>query len=118
MACSDSDKENECCPRGSTRYLFSVVVHLLDIDLALLCFAKQMLAEEVGHLPEEVLVLGLKTVAVAGEEEHLEALVGADEGIDDACGVCRVHIVVHITCYQQQVSLETPGKLLVGADVV
>ena len=61
---------NECCPGGCTRYLLSVVVHLLDIDLALLCFAKQVLAEEVGHLPEEVLVLGFKTVAVAREILH------------------------------------------------
>ena len=118
MACSDSDKDNECCPRGSTRYLLSVVVHLLDIDLALLCFAKQVLAEEVGHLPEEVLVLGLEPVAVAWEVEHFKALVGADEGIYHAGCVRRVHIVVHVTCHQQQVALEAACKLLVGADIV
>ena len=61
--------------------LLFVVIHLLDVDFAFLCFAKQMLAEEVGHLPEEVLILALKAVAVAWEVEHLETLVGADEGI-------------------------------------
>ena len=55
---------------GSTRSLLSVVVHLLDVNFALLCFAKQVFAEEVGHLPEEVFVLGLETVAVAREILH------------------------------------------------
>ena len=96
----------------------SVVVHLLDVDLALLCFAKQVLAEEVGHLPEEVLVLCLKTVAVTWEEEHLKALVGADECINNTGGVRRVHIVVHVTGNQQQMTLEAACKFLVGADVV
>ena len=77
-----------------------------------------MLAEEVGHLPEEVLVLGFEAVAVTGEIEHLEALVGADESVNHAGGICRVDIVVHVACHQQQVTFEAAGKLLVGADVV
>ena len=47
-------------------FALSVVVHLLYVNLVFFCFAKQMLAEEVGHLPEEILILGLETVPVAG----------------------------------------------------
>ena len=63
-----------------------------------------MFAEEVGHLPEEIFILGLKAVAVAGENEHLKAFVGAYEGVYNAGCVRGVHIVVHITGYKQQVN--------------
>ena len=96
----------------------SVIIHLLYIYLALLCFAKQVLAEEVGHFPEEVFVHSLEAVALAGEYKHLKAFVGADESIHYACGVGRVNVVVHVACHQQQVSLEAACKLLVGTDVV
>ena len=95
-----------------------VVVHFLYVDLLFLGLTKQVLAEEVSHLPEEVLVHGVEAVALAWENHSLETLVGAYEGVNHACGVGRVYVVVHITCNQHEVTLETACELLICADVV
>lgn len=54
-----------------TQSFLFVVVHLLYINFALFCFAQQVLAEEVRHLPEEIFVLGLKAVSVTGENQSI-----------------------------------------------
>ena len=77
-----------------------------------------MLAEEVGHLPEEVFVLALKAVTVTRQIEHFKTFVGAYESIYHASGVRGVYIVVHIACHQQQVAFETACKFLIGAYIV
>ena len=103
---------------GQPVFLCLIVVHLLDVNFALFGFAKQVLAEEVGHLPEEVFVHGLKSVTLSGENEHLEAFVGTDKSIYHAGGICRVYIVVHVAGNEQKVSFEAFCKFLIGADAV
>ena len=50
---------------------------------------------------------------LARQDQHLETLVGADEGIHHADGVARVDIVVHVAVHEQQVALEVLGQGLV-----
>ena len=82
-----------------------VVVHLADIDLVAVRGSEEPLAVPVGHPPEEVFVHVAEAVALARQDEHLEALVGADQGIDHADGVARAHVVVDVARHQHQVSL-------------
>ena len=100
------------------KVMSSVVVHLLDVYLLFLGLTKQVLAEEIGHLPEEELVHGVEAVALARENHCLETFVGAYEGINHACGVGWVYVVVYITSYQHEVTLEPACELLISADVV
>ena len=76
----------------------------------------QPLAVVVGHTPEEVFVHIAESVALAGEDEHVETLVGADEGIDDTDRVRRMHIVVDITVHEHEVALQVGGNLRIGLD--
>ena len=78
-----------------------IVVHLNNINIALLRLAEQMFAEEVCHFPEEIFVHCLETVTLSGKYKHLETLVGAYKSIYHTGGVCWVNVVVHISCYQQ-----------------
>ena len=55
-------------------------------------------------------------MALARQYEHVEALVGADEGIHDAIGVRRVDIVVDVTGDKQQAAPEVPRQLGVRRD--
>ena len=57
-------------------------------------------------------------MALAGEQDIFETLVGADQRIRDTDGVGRVDIVVHVTVDQHQVTLEAGGQFLVRLDAV
>ena len=77
-----------------------------------------MLAEEVGHLPEEVFVHAAERVALSRQQKYVEAFVGFYQGVNHSDGVCGVHVVVHVSCHKHQVTFQTAGKLLVGAYAV
>ena len=93
-----------------------IIVHFFYIDFMPLAGSHQPLAVVVGHTPEEVFVHIAESVALAREDEHIETLVGTDEGIDDTDRVRRMHVVVDITVHEHEVSLQVGGNLRIGLD--
>ena len=83
-----------------------IVIQLDYVHFVLLAASHQMLAVEIGHPPEEVLVHIAESVSLTGKKQQVEALVGPYQGVDHPDGVCRIHIVIHISCAEQQMSLE------------
>ena len=74
--------------------------------------------EVVDEPPVEIFVHVAEAVALAGEDEHVEAFARPDERIDDAEGVGRVDVVVDVAVHEEQVALEARGYLGVGGDFV
>ena len=72
----------------------------------------------VNQSPVEILIHIAKAVALRGQIEHIETLVGANQGVHYARGVARVDIVVNLAVYEQQVALQLLGNLGVAADIV
>ncbi len=94
-----------------------VVVELRYVD-RMLALAQKVFGEVVGQLPEEVLVHRAEAVVLAGQDEHVEALVGLDKGVDHAYRIARVDVVVHVAVHQQQVPFQARGQLGVGRYLV
>ena len=63
-------------------------------------FAFEVAAEEVDHSPIEVFVHIAESVALLRQIEHLESLAGADERVNHASGVGRMHVVVDFAVNQ------------------
>ena len=80
-----------------------VVIHLRDLDF-IAGVANQVPGEVVAHSPEEVFGHVAKAVTLAGQHEHVKALVGADECIYHAEGITGVYVVVDVTGYEHQVA--------------
>ena len=57
-------------------------------------------------------------MALLRQHEHIEAFVGADQGVDYTQRIARMHVVVDIAVHEQQVALELACYLGVGAYVV
>ena len=57
-------------------------------------------------------------MALAREDEHVETLVGADQGVDHADGVGRVDVVVDVAVHQHQMAFQVGGDLRIGLDAV
>src|SRR5438128_10270136 len=56
--------------------------------------AQQVIGEELPRPLREVRLIIGERVALAGQDQHVEPLVGLDERIDQPHGVRRVHVVV------------------------
>ena len=95
-----------------------VVVHLRDVRLPALGVADQPLGVVVGKAPEEIFIHVAEAVALAREDEHVETLVGADQGVDHADGVGRVDVVVDVAVHQHQVAFQVGCDLRIGLDAV
>lgn len=96
----------------------SVVVHLRDVRLPALGVADQPLGVVVGHAPEEIFIHVAEAVTLAWEDEHIEPLVGADQGVDHSDGVGRVDVVVDVTVHEHQVTFQIAGDLRIGLDAI
>ena len=57
-------------------------------------------------------------MTLAREDEHIETLVGADQGVDHADGVGRVDVVVDVAVHQHQMAFQVGGDLRIGLDAV
>ena len=55
---------------------------------------------------------------LARQDEHVESLVGADQGIHDTDGVGRMHIVVDVPVHEEKVPLEVAGDFRIGVYVI
>jgi len=77
-----------------------------------------MLAEIVRHPPEEVFVHVPETVLLPRKDEHVETFVRTDEGVDDADGVCRMHVVVDIPVHQEEMPFQVLCYLGIGVYLV
>ena len=63
----------------------------------LLCATvNKIVGEVVNQTPVEILVHIAKAVALRGQIEHIETLVGANQGVHYARGVAWVDIVVNL----------------------
>ena len=60
----------------------------------------------------------LQNVTLLRQHEHVEAFVGADQGVDHTQRIARMHVVVDVAVHEQQVPLELACDLGVGAYVV
>ena len=81
-----------------------VVIHLRNLNFVA-GVANQVLGEVVAHSPEEVFGHIAKAVTLAGQHEHVKALVGADECINHSEGVAGVYVIVDVTGYEHQMAL-------------
>ena len=77
-----------------------------------------MLREVINKTPVEIFVHVAETMALLGQHEHVEALTGTDEGIDDAQGVAGVYVVVDVTMDEHEVTLQAAGNLWIGGDAI
>ena len=80
--------------------------------------AEQVLREVVDAPPEHVVAHRREAVALARQQDEVEALVGADERVDHAVRAGRVHVVVDVAGDEQQLALQVLGDVLVLVDVV
>ena len=76
-----------------------VVVHLRDVRLVALRVTDEPLCIVVGHAPEEVFIHVSEAMTLARKNEHVEPLVGPDQGVDHADGVGWVDVVVNVPVY-------------------
>ena len=90
---------------------------LRNVHLGLAAVDK-VIGKVVDHAPVEVFVHVTETVALLRQHEHIEAFVGADQGVDHTQRIARMHVVVDIAVHEQQVPLELACDLGVGTYVV
>ena len=55
-------------------------------------------------------------MALSRQDKHVETLVRADESIDHADGVRRMHVVVNVAVHKHEVAFQVLGNLRVGLD--
>ena len=85
----------------------------------LLCATvNQVVGKVVNQTPVEILVHIAKAVALRGQVEHIETLVGANQCIYYTRCISGVNVVVNLAVNEQQVSLQLLGNLGVAADFV
>ena len=94
-----------------------IVVKLRDICCSL-TLTQEVLREVVGHTPEEVLVHITEAVTLTRKQQHIEALIRANQRIHNAESTARVYVLVDIAVYEQQVTLKARCKLVVSRDVI
>src|SRR5581483_3203206 len=75
-----------------------------------------MIGEEVPHPLREIGLIIREGMALARKDQHIKALIGFDQRVNQPHGVGRVDIVVHIAMDEQQVSLQVGRQLRVGRD--
>ncbi len=78
---------------------------------------QEVLGEELPLALGEVARVLTVSVTFAGDDQHVEALVGFDEGVDQAHGAGGVDVVVHVSVHQEQVAFQVLGQLGVGGHV-
>src|SRR5450756_804762 len=93
---------------------------LLPVDLdhvgVIAGFTQQVFAEVLGPRPVEP--LATDWVAGAGDDDHVETLVGLDERVHQAQGIRRMDVVVDVAVHEQQLALEVLGDLGILVDGV
>ena len=78
----------------------------------------KIVREVVNQTPVEILVHIAKTVALRGQVEHIETLVGANQCIYYTRCISGVNVVVNLAVNEQQVARQLLGNLGVAADFV
>jgi aspartate carbamoyltransferase regulatory subunit len=77
-----------------------------------------VLSEVISHTPEEVLVHIAKAMTLTRQQEHIEALIVADKGINNAESTTWVYVLIDIAMYEQQVTLHAVSNRVVSRDVI
>ena len=77
-----------------------------------------MFRKVVRKPPVEIFVHISEGVSLLRKDEHIEAFVGADEGLDDTHGVSRMYIVIDITVDKEKMSLEVSGDFRISGDLI
>src|SRR5690606_26010709 len=95
---------------------------LLDLELddvrAPPVVAQEVLHEVLRPQPEPVVAHVAEPVALAGEDEEVEALVRLDQSVDHAERARRMDVVVDVARGQQQAALQVLRQVRVLRDVV
>src|SRR5262245_49255235 len=73
-------------------------------------FAEQAFGKKVVHAAIEVGLVVAVGMALARNDQHVEALVSLDQSIDKPHGVGRVHVVVHVAVDEQNSAFEVLGQ--------
>src|SRR5678815_2023580 len=102
---------------NSLPFDLSFSLELRDVDARRLR-AEQVLREVVDTPPEHVIAIRRVAVPLAGQQDEVEALVRANERVDDAIRVGRVHVVVDVARDEEQMAFQVLGDVLVLVDVV
>src|ERR1035438_6655083 len=81
----------------------SSLLAFLDREIAGRRYPQQVLDEVV---PSPAYQIGISPFSVVhvGNKQHVEVLVGLDQGIDETHGLDRVYVVVDIPVFQEQMA--------------
>ena len=109
-----------CAATAPTTPTCSAIPLRLRIDFRhidpLIEIAQQPAAEIIGADPEEIIRIGPVAVALARQDELIEALVGLDQRVRQPHGVGHVDVVVHVAGGEQQVALQVLRELGILVD--